>query len=291
MTQSPTFAALNENEMMPIAAQGAQATFKYLWRELSWEYRRIIPGLSFAAVKMSFKTETANPDAPEYEHMWVGDLQFDGKTVSGTLMNAPNHIESLSEGDTVSYHLDEISDWLYSMNATVYGGFTIQVLRAHMSALERQDHDGMWGLTFPEPPMVNIAPRFDDYTPNGSVKKKSLLKRMFGQKAPPKRHDVTVSMIAELSDLNLSEHAMSENSGPSFQKQLQDDPSIASFTDENGWTLIQREALAGNLTPLKALMEAGSDPYQKNVDGMSALDLARLMKWPRIIQAIENGTH
>ena len=136
-----------------------------------------------------------------------------------------------------------------------------------------------------------MAPRFDDYTPNGSVKKKSLLKRLLGQKTAPERHDVAVSMRADLSDLDLNEHAMSENSGPSFQKQLQDDPSIASFTDEDGWTLVQREALAGNLTPLKALIEAGSDPHQKNVDGVSALDLARLMKWPRIIQTIESRKH
>lgn len=42
-----------EDPEMLAAYKNAQSTFKFFWRELSWEYRRIIPALEIAAVKVA----------------------------------------------------------------------------------------------------------------------------------------------------------------------------------------------------------------------------------------------
>jgi uncharacterized protein YegJ (DUF2314 family) len=39
---------------MQRAYESARATFRYFWREVAWERRRIIPALSLAAVKAPF---------------------------------------------------------------------------------------------------------------------------------------------------------------------------------------------------------------------------------------------
>ncbi|MFX8102449.1 DUF2314 domain-containing protein, partial [Acinetobacter baumannii] len=42
---------------MILAFESAKSTFKYFWRELYWEYRRIVPALELAYVKCAFIQE------------------------------------------------------------------------------------------------------------------------------------------------------------------------------------------------------------------------------------------
>ncbi len=72
------------------AHKRAQETFKYFWRELSWEFRRIVPGLDLACVKIAFTDGDTQREGPSHEHMWVSDVLFDGKNITGTLINSPN---------------------------------------------------------------------------------------------------------------------------------------------------------------------------------------------------------
>ncbi|HPR63340.1 MAG TPA: DUF2314 domain-containing protein [Thermoanaerobaculia bacterium] len=50
------------------ANQRARETFKYFWRELSWEKRRIVPGLDMALVKIAFFADSV----PEGNHYSAG---------------------------------------------------------------------------------------------------------------------------------------------------------------------------------------------------------------------------
>src|SRR5690349_20883769 len=85
---------------MQQANERARETFRYLWRELSWERRRIVPALDMACVKIPF-SDGENAEA-EVEHMWVSDLDFDGTNITGTLINSPNTLSSVKQGDAVS---------------------------------------------------------------------------------------------------------------------------------------------------------------------------------------------
>ncbi|MFZ6655173.1 DUF2314 domain-containing protein [Undibacterium sp. TJN19] len=258
-----------ESPAMRTAAERARKSFKYFWRELSWEYRRIIPSLGLAAVKVAFPTGQTG-DVPEVEHMWINEIQFDGDTVTGVLLNNPQWFDSIKAGDAVSVPLAEIGDWMYSINGKVYGGYSIDVIRSEMSSSERNEHDQAWGLDFGVPGEVAVVP--------AQVKEKpGFLSGLFGKK----------TNVASADNEDLPEHAMSENMAEKMDKGLQDEPAFARSVDETGWTLLQRDAPAGNLAPVTLLVKHGADVAARNPKGESALDLARKMGWPRIVAFLD----
>jgi len=79
------------DEDMESASQRARDSFKYFWREVTWEFRRIVPGLEMFNVKLPFTDP--NDDIPledrMTEHMWVQLHDFDGDGLFGELMNQP----------------------------------------------------------------------------------------------------------------------------------------------------------------------------------------------------------
>ncbi|WP_369939603.1 DUF2314 domain-containing protein [Xanthomonas medicagonis] len=271
MSQDSTYSVDGEDAAMLEAFHAARRTFKFFWRELSWEYRRIVPGLDMAAVKLAFETDADDRDAPRVEHMWVGEVQFDGDTVSGTLLNDPGYISSLHAGDAVAAPVAELEDWMYVIDGKAYGGYTIDAMRRGMSAAERAEHDGAWGLDFAAPGQVRLVP---------AAKKPGLLGGLFG------RND---KVEDDADALALREHPMSENAGPRMDEDLRNRPDMAQMVDEQGWTLLQRDALAGNYQPVETLLRHGADPSLRNPQGRTALELAQQMQWPRIVQLLQQA--
>lgn len=133
----------------------ARASFKYLWRELTWEYRRIVPAFELSAIKAAFKDPGG--DASQVEHMWLTDIEFDGEVIRATLMNAPHELTSVAAGDSITLSLADVEDWMYVREGRLYGGFTIQVLRGQMSEAARHEHDEAWGFTFADPGEVDLV--------------------------------------------------------------------------------------------------------------------------------------
>lgn len=263
------FADGNDPEMIR-AFKKAQETFKYFWREQSWEYRRIIPGLNVSCVKVAFSEENEAGET-NVEHMWINDIAFDGDYVKGYLINEPNTLRNIQVGDYFEIPLSEISDWLFAITPStpkpkglsklfssssnplpkVYGGFTIQKMRADMSNAERKEHDNAWQLDFGD---------FNDIL---VVNK---------QKEEPE---------------NLIEHPMSRNMKEDFIKFLQEYPDEITLADEDGLTLLHRETIAGNLTTVQAALEAGADKNIPSKAGKTALDYAKQLNWEHIIPALE----
>jgi hypothetical protein len=152
----------------------------------------------------------------------------------------------------------------------VYGGYSIDVIRGGMSPSERNEHDQAWGLDFGTPGEVIVVP--------SQVKEKQgFLSGLFGKKA----------IATSVDEEDLPEHPMSENMAEKMDKGLQDEPAFTRSVDETGWTLLQKDALAGNLAPVTLLVKHGADTSACNPKGESALDLARKMGWPRIVAFLE----
>lgn len=259
--RSPIFDFDNDDPDMQRAYKNARDTFRYFWREVAWERRRIIPGLELAAVKAPFFDGT--PDDPgNVEHMWMNDVNFDGREVSGILLNSPNALSSVKEGDEVKAPLKRISDWMYSQLGEVYGGHTVQLMRSRMGRRERQEHDSAWGLNFGDPGRVRIVPE----TKKGGLFK--AFRRSSGDDA-------------------IGEHPMSENMAPELDKQLAEDRSLLKSRDERGWTILHTEALAGSLAPVKVLLKHGADRKAKAKDGRTPADLARSLGWDKVVAVLD----
>jgi len=250
MSDSRVITFESDDPDMQRAFKRARASFRFFWREACWDRRRIIPALDMACVKAPFsdgEKKRRNDGNPDVEHMWMNDIEFDGKRVSGVLMNSPNWLRTVKEGDDARFKLEEISDWMYAIGGEVYGAFTVNVLRSRMGRRERKEHDEMWGLDFGDPDKPRVAQESDDD----------------------------------------GEHPMSRGMAEKLKEKLASDRSMITETDERGWTLLHEEALAGNYAVVRTLLRAGADPKAKTSKGWTALDLAESLGWDRVAELLE----
>ena len=158
---SKVFLFDNSDPEMQRAYENARASFGHFWREVNWERRRIVPALDVACVKAPFSDGPNAPRAegtPNAEHMWISDVDFDGRFVSGVLLNAPNWLKTVKEGHSARIPLGEISDWMYVISGEVFGAHTVNLLRSRMGRQERQEHDDAWGLKFGDPRTIRVVP-------------------------------------------------------------------------------------------------------------------------------------
>jgi uncharacterized protein YegJ (DUF2314 family) len=264
--KSKVFYAPAGDPEMDAAMTKARATFKYLWRELTWENRRIVPALEVAAVKSAFADEGGGPD--DVEHMWLSEVEFDGDEITATLLNQPNHLRSVRQGDRVTLAPDDLEDWMYAMRGRVYGGFTIQAMRARMGAAERRSHDQAWGFDFGDPSQAVLVPDW-----SAPTEKPGLMSRLFGGRPP----------AATAADPT-AEHPMSENMAAELAKAI--DQNRAAFleqSDASGLTTLHSLALGGSAACVRVLLEKGADPHRRTRSGKTPRDLAEQMGWPRVV--------
>jgi len=234
-----------ESPAMLAAFEQAQTNFKYFWRELYWERRRIVPALNFAFVKMAFAQEglTEPNGEPTVEYMWIGNIDFDGITIRGTLDNEPGKLTNVKVGDVIERPISGISDWMFAINGRAYGGYTVQVLRQEMDDSQRAEHDKAWGLDFGDPDNI-LAVYEQDKHPD-----------------------------------NLIEHPMSKNMQASLKTFLTENPIHVNSKDDLGYTMLHREAIAGNKACVEVLLEMGADAAARTNGGYTAADFARMLKW------------
>ncbi len=253
--QSRVFMFDSEDPEMQKAFRQAQNTFRYFWRELVWDRRRIVPGLELACVKAIFvdPPNMRDPNNPGAEHMWLSDVDFDGQHISGTLLNAPNWIRSVREGDAVHVPLSDVSDWMYSLMGTIYGAFTVNLMRSRMSPHELADHDGAWGMNFGDPRQIHLVSSADGSGPGNDL---------------------------------ASDHPMSVNMQASFVETLQQNPSFAFSADDRGWTMLHELSLAGSTSCVPVLLQNGANPNAQANDGKTPLWLSRVFGWEDVAQIL-----
>jgi uncharacterized protein YegJ (DUF2314 family) len=243
-----------EDPAFEAAYEQARATFRYFWREVAWERRRIVPGLDLACVKAAFSDGEDAPvveGQPRVEQMWLGEIDFDGQFVSGELLNAPNWLKSVKAGDTARFRLDEITDWMYAIGGEVYGAYTVNLMRSRMNKQERKNHDNAWGLDFGDPTKIRLVPQ---------------KKNWFGK-----------------AKAEIEEHPMSLSMATVVEEQIAKDPSLLTSTDDKGWTLLHRDALAGSAPTVEKLLQCGADPNARTHQGATPMSLARSLGWDKVV--------
>lgn len=261
----PIFFFEGDDPEMKQAYEAAQHSFKFFWRELSWERRRIIPALDMAMVKTPFTDGPRSDGNPEFEHMWLDEVDFDGVTLAGVLVNSPNWLSSVKQGDSAQIPFPRVTDWMMTSGGRAYGAHTVNLMRSRMSARERKAHDQAWGLDFGEPNEIKVE------LSRGHDKLGLLSKFRAGRKSGPSDGQGT-----------FADHPMCTNMLPKIESQLQEDSSIAISTDERGWTLLHNEAMAGNFGVVKLLVRYGANIDAKTPNGKNAAELARGVGWDEI---------
>ena len=273
--KEPIFFFDSTDPAMTQANERARETFKFFWRELSWERRRIIPGLDLSCVKVPFSDDPSfmeTLDADDVEQMWLEDVDFDGNYIYGNLLNSPNWLKSIQAGDEVCVPFGMMTDWMYSCRGDVFGAFTVNVIRSQMSSGERAAHDNAWGLDFGDPEIIRVA-----YTSEGPKPKKFSL---FGKKK------TTDNFVTYEQRNSAEEHPMSDNMGPSLREQLEKMPELLDYEDEHGFTFLHQLAMAGSEACVKVLLEFGIDKEKQSKNGKTAKDLAEFFKWNKVVNLL-----
>ena len=79
---------------------------------------------------------------------------------------------------------------------------------------------------------------------------------------------------------------MCKNMREKFEQYVKENPSIVTDADEEGFTQLHREALAGNLALVNVLLANGADKNVRTKSGKTAADLAENLGWKDIVKAL-----
>lgn len=279
---SPIFQSPGDDAEMEQAAAKARQTFRYCWREMAWEQRRIIPALDLIAVKASFsdppEIRARNPGGLEMEHMWLLDIEFDGRQIQGTLINSPHSLKSVKEGDRVTIAGKQLFDWMYVISGNVYGGFTVDLMRSRMGKKERKAHDDAWGFDFGEVGVVPLVP--SDYIGEPAAKKKGMFS-IFSRGSASQPQDYNKVAAAE--------HPMSVNMRDSLDEALTKDAQMVHQADDRGFTLLHQLSLAGSLDGVDVCLKHGADVKKPASNGMTPFALAKALSWKRVMERLQKA--
>ncbi|MDF7809806.1 DUF2314 domain-containing protein [Hymenobacter sp. YC55] len=82
------------------------------------------------------------------EHIWLSELSVNGDTIYGVVDNKPDYTKAVVLGQKVAIHKDSITDWNYTQNGKLIGGYSIRVIRSRMSSKEQAAFDQTTGWNF-----------------------------------------------------------------------------------------------------------------------------------------------
>ena len=82
------------------------------------------------------------------EHLWLGGIHFRDGVYYGVLANTPLHVSGMSQGDTVAFDIESISDWMFIQDGTIVGGRSIQYLLKQIPENRRSDEQRRMLLMF-----------------------------------------------------------------------------------------------------------------------------------------------
>lgn len=267
----PVFEANSNDPGMKRAVATARRTFRFFWREMTWEYRRIIPALDLAAIKAAFTDQEDLESADDVEQMWVNDVAFDGRKLKGILINQPNWLTSVSQGDPVEIGLKDITDWMYACEGKVFGAFTVNHMRSEMPRAERKGHDDAWGLNFGDPAVIQyVPPEYIGEKPPG------LIARLMG-KTETSQDPAKVSATEHPMAINMLEK-MAEFFGEAENREL---------ADEDGLNVLHSMSLGGAARGVDSLLKLGSDPTVKTRLGDTPFRLAKRLGWKNVMKVFE----
>ena len=117
-------------------------------RDARGTVRSFVARLARGPVSGSVSVKAPVTDGQDTEHLWLAPVRVANGRFHGVVANEPVLVEGLEAGDTLSIPIDSISDWMLVDRDTVFGGFTVHLMRARMSAGDRQAFDASQRLVF-----------------------------------------------------------------------------------------------------------------------------------------------
>jgi uncharacterized protein YegJ (DUF2314 family) len=86
-----------------------------------------------------FSVKAPITDENGTEHFWITDISYSDGAFTGLIGNDPGIVENVSFGQEWTIKRDEISDWMYTRDEKIHGGYTIDPLLSTMSPEEAEE--------------------------------------------------------------------------------------------------------------------------------------------------------
>lgn len=99
------------------------------------------------ANQTGFLVKAKFSDGNMTEHIWLADINPAVFPLEGTVANEPA-LKDLKFMQRITFHPEQITDWMYLEDGYLVGGFTTQVIRSSMTPSERADHDAQAPFKF-----------------------------------------------------------------------------------------------------------------------------------------------
>lgn len=100
-------------------------------------------GFFLAALKakkpdsVNFAVKKCFIDGDKVEHIWIGDVTWDGKVFHGRVDNKPLDVTNLHLAQHVTVAPEDVTDWMFVKEGKLMGGFTTRVLYSRLSPEEK----------------------------------------------------------------------------------------------------------------------------------------------------------
>jgi uncharacterized protein YegJ (DUF2314 family) len=88
-------------------------------------------------IKYPFRTDDGSVFGRE--QLWLENIGFKDGAYHGTPANTPFYVPALKAGDTVTFQIDNITDWMYTRRGKIIGGRSIKYLLDRIPEHERDD--------------------------------------------------------------------------------------------------------------------------------------------------------
>ena len=98
-----------------------------------------------------FEVKKGFVDGDKVEHLWIGDLTFDGQNFHGKINNKPLDLHNVKLGQAVTLAPGEITDWMFVKNGKLMGGYTTRVLYARLSPADKAQFEKEADFTIEKP--------------------------------------------------------------------------------------------------------------------------------------------
>jgi uncharacterized protein YegJ (DUF2314 family) len=84
-----------------------------------------------------FEVKKCFIDGEKVEHIWIGNVTWDGKAFHGRVDNKPLDVASVRLGQRVTVAPEDVTDWMFVKDGKLMGGFTTRVLYSRLSPEEK----------------------------------------------------------------------------------------------------------------------------------------------------------
>ena len=78
-------------------------------------------------------------DGDQVEHIWIGEVSWDGKLFHGRINNKPLAVHNVRLGQRITLEPRKVSDWMFLKDGKLMGGYTTRVLYARLSPEQKAE--------------------------------------------------------------------------------------------------------------------------------------------------------